>query len=93
MDGSFPQFPQGKAPRWHAYPVPGHAFDAGQALGRDAIDGVMLSSEFVARIYPLLPPGTLLEVTDASITPVTTGKSNVRVLDVTRPETGTRDGR
>lgn len=85
MDGAFPQFPQGRAPLWHAYAVPGHAMVAEETLGRDAINGVTLPTEFIAQVYPLLRPGTLLVVTDASISPVTTGKTDVRVVDTVPP--------
>ncbi len=90
MDGRFPQFPQGKAPRWHAYAVPGHAADAGAVLGSEAINQVTLPPGFVAQVYPLLKPGTILVATDAPLSAATTAKAGVRVIDALPPAEGKR---
>lgn len=93
LDGSFPQFPQGRVPQWHAYAVPGHAEATGSVLGRDAIDRVTLPPEFIGRVYPLLRPGTILLATDASISRATTGAADIRVLDALPPASGNGRGR
>ncbi|MEL1265877.1 L,D-transpeptidase [Pseudoxanthomonas putridarboris] len=85
MDGTFPRFPGGKAPQWHAYPVPGHESEGGEVLDAATIDSVSLPPAFVDHVYPLLRPGTILVATDAPILPATTGGQKVRVVDAEPP--------
>jgi len=71
-------------PRWIAVGVPGHENEAGQALGRQAIDNVEIPPAFVARVLPLLQPGSVLVATDAAILPQSTGPL-LRVADAQPP--------
>ncbi|HEX7804070.1 MAG TPA: L,D-transpeptidase [Pseudoxanthomonas sp.] len=85
LEGAFPQFPDGKAPQWHAYAVAGHESEGGEALDPAMVNSVRLPPGFVSQVYPLLQAGTILVATDASILPATTGKQNVRVVDAEPP--------
>lgn len=83
-DGSFPGYPDGRAPAWLSIALPGHEDAAGQAVSRDQIDGVVIPPAFVARVVPLIDTGTVLVVTDAAIGPQTSGVP-VRVVDAVAP--------
>lgn len=74
----------GTEPRWIAVGVPGHESEAGQALGREAIDNVEIPPAFVAQVLPLLQPGSVLVATDAAILPQSTGPF-LRVVDAQPP--------
>ena len=86
MQGTFAQFPQGRAPQWMAIAIPGHEDDAGRVLDRDAIDNVVIPAAFAANVYPLLVPGTVLVATDAGLLPQTTG-ARVQVVNADPPHT------
>lgn len=85
LEGTFPQFPGGKAPQWHAYAVPGYEDESDGMLDPAMVNSVKLPPGFVSQVYPLLQPGTVLVATDASILPSTTGKHGVRVVDAEPP--------
>ncbi len=85
LEGTFPRFPGGKAPQWHAYAVAGHESEGGEILDPGMVNGVRLPPGFVSQVYPLLQPGTILVATDAAILPTTTGKQGVRVVDAEPP--------
>jgi L,D-transpeptidase catalytic domain len=56
-----------EAQRWMALAMPGHSGEAGAILSSDTAQRVALPPAFVARVAPLLEPGTTLFVTDAPI--------------------------
>ncbi len=74
----------GAMPQWVAVGVPGHESEAGAPLRREAIDNVVIPPDFVARVLPLLAPGSVLVATDAPILPHTTG-APLRVVDAQPP--------
>jgi len=74
----------GAEPRWIAVGVPGHESDAGRALDREAIDNVEIPPAFVAKVTPLLQPGSVLVATDAAILPGSTGPRQ-RIVDAEPP--------
>lgn len=86
MSGDFPQFPQGRAPQWQAIAVPGHEQDGGAVIDGGTINGITLPSGFIALVYPLLTPGTVLVATDARILPQTTATSSLQVINADPPE-------
>ena len=77
--------PGGRLPTWTAVAVPGYADEAGRELSPDAAALVRVPPAFVARLAPLLTPGTTLVVTDAPVLSQTTGH-NVTVLGGGLPE-------
>jgi len=74
----------GAMPQWVTLGVPGHESEAGKPLRRAAIDNVVIAPEFVARVLPLLGPGSVLVATDLAILPHTTG-ARQRLLDAVPP--------
>ena len=86
MDGTFPQFPGGHAPQWQAIAVPGHEADAGGAVKRETIEGLTIPPEFIALVYPLLTPGTVLVATDAHIIPQTNSGNKLEIINADPPD-------
>lgn len=85
MDGDFPQFPNHRAPQWQAIAVPGHESESGVAVDRETVDGLVIPPEFIALVYPLLTPGTVLVATDAHIIPQTTTGNHLQILNADPP--------
>lgn len=65
----------GAALRWIAVGGAGHGEEAGRALDPGAVARVQMPSAFVARVRPLLTPGTTMVVTDLPILESTSGRS------------------
>ena len=86
MPGTFPQFPDGQAPLWHAFALPGHDGESDTALDSDAINRVIIPAGFIKAVYPLLRPGTVLIATDARILSDTTGGKSLQIVDAKPPE-------
>lgn len=75
----------GKMPPWIRIGVPGHADEDGVAVSAQELQHLVLPQDFVARLMPLLLPGTVLVQTGAHVLPQTTGVP-VQVLDAQPPE-------
>ena len=86
LPGDNPLLPGTKMPNWSTIGIPGNAESAGQLLGVDTIDRVVIPHDFVAAVLPLLTPGVVMLVTDAPILAETTGGAPVQVLDSDPPE-------
>lgn len=86
MEGDYPQFPGGRAPQWTAIAVPGHEADGGTQVTRETVDGLVIPKDFIARVYPLLTPGTVLVATDAHIVPQTTTGKQLEIINADPPE-------
>ena len=89
MEGHFPQFPGGKAPKWMAVGVPGHEGSNGQMLDREAIDNVVVPREFAEKVMPLLVPGAVLVSTESRILPESTGRRQT-IIDSNPPDAPAR---
>jgi hypothetical protein len=61
-------------PRWIAVAVPGHGTDAGGPLDPAERARVHIPPDFLARVRPLLTPGTTMLVTDLPVLEETTGR-------------------
>jgi len=82
-----PLLPGTRMPNWSTIGIPGNGANAGQLLGAETIDRVVIPHDFVAAVLPLLTPGVVMLVTDAPIRPDTTGGAPVQVLDSDPPQT------
>jgi hypothetical protein len=87
MAGDNPLLPGTQMPNWSTIGIPGSGAAAGQLLGAETIERVVIPHDFVAAVLPLLTPGVVMLVTDARVRPETTGGAPVQVLDSDPPET------
>ena len=85
MEGQFPQFPGGKAPKWMAVGIPGHEASSGQMLNREAIDNVVVPREFAEKVMPLLVPGAVRVSTESRILPESGGRRQT-IIDSNPPD-------
>jgi hypothetical protein len=70
--------------RWSRIGVPGHTREAGTQIDPTAVARIKLPAEFVHQVNAILQPGATVFVTDAAITPQTTGAA-VQVVDADPP--------
>ena len=85
LPGAVPGVPGARMPQWTAIALPGQHAGAGTVLDREAIDNVEVLPAFVALVYPLLAPGTVLVATDDAILPHA-ARSQRQVIDSDPPE-------
>ena len=85
MEGHFPQFPGGKAPKWMAVGIPGHEASSGQMLDHEAIDNVVVPREFAEKVMPLLVPGAVRVSTESRILPESGGRRQT-IIDSNPPD-------
>jgi hypothetical protein len=82
--GPDPYVPDPAKFRWTRIGVPGHAQEAGAQADPTAVARINLSPEFVRQLNAILEPGATLFVTDAAVTPQTSGAA-VQVVDADPP--------
>jgi hypothetical protein len=75
-------------PAWIAVPVPGHIEEEGQVLAPEQVGRVRFPADFLARLTPLLQPGTSLVVTDHPMLPQSTAEDMTVVTNA--PEVAAR---
>jgi len=84
MDGEYPGLPGVRMPKWITIGIPGHADEANRELDAETVGRIVVPTDFLAEVTPLLKPGVVLLVTDASIVGDGTPQS-LQVLDSDPP--------
>ncbi|HEY0198743.1 MAG TPA: L,D-transpeptidase [Rhodanobacter sp.] len=85
MAGEVRDLPGLHMPNWITIGIPGHDDEADKPVDATLADRVAVPPEFMAKLLPLLTPGTVLLATDRAILPQTSGVP-LQVLDAEPPE-------
>jgi hypothetical protein len=84
MAGEIPNAPGLYMPNWITIGIPGHGDEAGVSVDNRLADRVSAPPEFLARVLPMLVPGSVLLATDARILPQSTGPQ-LQLIDAEPP--------
>jgi len=82
-----PSMPGIQMPTWITIGIPGNEDKAGHVLNTAAADKIAVPPQFMAKLLPMLTPGTVLLSTDQTILPQTSGVK-LQVLDDESPTNG-----
>jgi hypothetical protein len=86
MTGEIPNVPGLHMPNWITIGIPGHGDEAGVTVDNHLADRVSAPPEFLARVVPMLVPGSVLLATDERILPQTSG-TKLQLMDAEPPAT------